>query len=339
MNKSISIVAVLLTACGAAAQTYSFNFEAPAYTGSAAGTLLSAGGTGTPPVYGQNGWYMPVAGSSEYSVYTYAGNALGFAANPSGGGQFAGGRTVGVAIGRAQHAVCFGQGGAWRVTYDTAALYGGTLPTTDNLGSFSLQPSTTARYFQTLMSWGFTAVGPVPNATNYTASATRFHHAIGYFTTATPTAIAFATPSPAFRDLLVNTWYRVSVEWDFNEARILECSIQELPGGAVTTVDVTANNWFLFGGQNSTNPLPTDLRLFAGGAAGNTMAFDNVVVEPIGNQCYADCNLDGSLTVADFGCFQTNFVAGGTYSDCNCDGAKTVADFGCFQTRFVSGCP
>ena len=55
--------------------------------------------------------------------------------------------------------------------------------------------------------------------------------------------------------------------------------------------------------------------------------------------CYPDCNTDGQLTVADFGCFQTKFVAGDPYADCNGDGQRTVADFGCFQTRFVTGCP
>ena len=55
--------------------------------------------------------------------------------------------------------------------------------------------------------------------------------------------------------------------------------------------------------------------------------------------CYPDCNGDGALTVADFGCFQTKFVAGDPYADCNADGVLTVADFGCFQTEFVAGCP
>jgi probable HAF family extracellular repeat protein len=55
--------------------------------------------------------------------------------------------------------------------------------------------------------------------------------------------------------------------------------------------------------------------------------------------CYPDCNADGQLTVADFGCFQTKFVQGDPYADCTQDGQHTVADFGCFQTRFVSGCP
>ena len=36
---------------------------------------------------------------------------------------------------------------------------------------------------------------------------------------------------------------------------------------------------------------------------------------------------------------ETKFVAGDPYADCNADGALTVADFGCFQTKFVVGCP
>ena len=56
-------------------------------------------------------------------------------------------------------------------------------------------------------------------------------------------------------------------------------------------------------------------------------------------ECYADCNGDGQRTVADFGCFQTEFATGDPYADCNGDGQLTVGDFGCFQTRFVTGCP
>jgi hypothetical protein len=58
-----------------------------------------------------------------------------------------------------------------------------------------------------------------------------------------------------------------------------------------------------------------------------------------GDWCQPDCNHDGTLTVADFGCFQTKFVLGDPYADCNADGTLTVADFGCFQTKFVQGCP
>ncbi len=55
--------------------------------------------------------------------------------------------------------------------------------------------------------------------------------------------------------------------------------------------------------------------------------------------CYADCNGDGLLNLADFGCFQTKFATGNMYADCNGDQLLNLADFGCFQTKFAIGCP
>ncbi len=54
--------------------------------------------------------------------------------------------------------------------------------------------------------------------------------------------------------------------------------------------------------------------------------------------CYADCDHSQSLTIADFGCFQTQFIDGNAEADCNQDSALTIADFACFQNRFVVGC-
>ena len=82
--------------------------------------------------------------------------------------------------------------------------------------------------------------------------------------------------------------------------------------------------------------------------AGNpaNRVFVPVATEPVqghfgvfdGSVCHADCNGDGALTVADFGCFQTKFVAGDPYGDCDGVNGLTVQDFGCFQTKFVTGC-
>jgi predicted deacylase len=55
--------------------------------------------------------------------------------------------------------------------------------------------------------------------------------------------------------------------------------------------------------------------------------------------CYPDCNGDGVLGLADFGCFQTKFALNDPYADCNGDGVLGLADFGCFQTKFALGCP
>src|SRR5205085_918678 len=109
---------------------FSDNFESE--TGSAAGTLIT----------GQNGWYNPVAGSLDGSVFTYTGNALAFANNASGGSHFLGGEADGVNPMRAQHDVSFAAGRVWTLSFDFNGNYIGTSGTTvDNLGSTSLQPS------------------------------------------------------------------------------------------------------------------------------------------------------------------------------------------------------
>ncbi len=51
---------------------------------------------------------------------------------------------------------------------------------------------------------------------------------------------------------------------------------------------------------------------------------------------WPDFNLDNKLTIADFGAYQTAFVAGDMNCDFNKDGALTIADFSAFQTAFVS---
>ncbi len=55
-------------------------------------------------------------------------------------------------------------------------------------------------------------------------------------------------------------------------------------------------------------------------------------------RCKPDFSADCALTIADFGAFQTAFVAGEPRADYNGDGQLTIADFGAFQTGFVSGC-
>ncbi|MBL9032003.1 MAG: hypothetical protein JNM80_09890 [Phycisphaerae bacterium] len=54
--------------------------------------------------------------------------------------------------------------------------------------------------------------------------------------------------------------------------------------------------------------------------------------------CYADCDLDRVLTVADFVCFIGMFAAQDPYANCTVDATIDVADFVCYQTRFAAGC-
>jgi hypothetical protein len=81
--------------------------------------------------------------------------------------------------------------------------------------------------------------------------------------------------------------------------------------------------------------------LFLYDRADDAMYMDNLrIVNTDGAApCYADCDADESLTLADFGCFQTKFALGDPYADCNGDQTLNLADFGCFQTAFAVGCP
>jgi hypothetical protein len=350
MNRALCLVRpaaalALVVASGAAhGQAYSSNFEAPLYTGSAAGTVVS----------GQDGWYLaPVAGSVDGLVFTYAGNAFGVANNPNGGAQFEGGMaTTGPA--RAQHAVAFTEG-VWEASWDCTGLWSGTPPAVDNIGSWSMQPSPTARYFQQLMNWGSQVYTPSPNVpgpvTNYTATPDHFHINIGYFTAASPTAILFSSPDPAWIDIPVGHWMHIRVRWDFTTAQITETAIRDITAGTPEVVtDVTSFGWYLQGGPNSTFPLPTDVRLFAGGfvaGVGNDVsAWDNMVVAPVGAPavCYPNCDHSTQvpfLNVLDFNCFLNAFSSGASYA--NCDGSTivpvlNVLDFNCFLNSFSQGC-
>jgi len=331
----------LVAASGAAhGQAYSSNFEAPLYSGSAAGVLTT----------GQDGWYLPpVASSVDHNVFTYAGNSLGIVTNPEGGAQFDAGRGVSAASNaRAQHPVTFTEG-VWQASWDCTGKFAGTLPASDNLGSFSLQTSA-SKYFQQLMTWGSGVYTPSPNVpgpiANYTATADHYHIYIGYFTAASPASILFSAPATAWTDIPVDHWMHISVRWDFTSAQILSASIRDITAGTPELVtDVSSFGWYLQGGPNSTMPLPTDIRLFAG-STDDVSAWDNVSVGPFatGPTCYANCDNSTTvpfLNVLDFNCFLNRFSGGDSYA--NCDGSTippvlNVLDFNCFLNRFSAGC-
>ncbi len=57
-----------------------------------------------------------------------------------------------------------------------------------------------------------------------------------------------------------------------------------------------------------------------------------------GDDCYADFDGDGSLTIFDFLAFQNAFDGGDLAADCDEDGILTLFDFLCFQNAFDAGC-
>jgi MYXO-CTERM domain-containing protein len=268
MNRAV-FAFVTIAAASMAKADYVTDFEPPPYAGAAGGVPLTLGFGGG----GQNGWYNPVAGSADFNVYSYAGNSLGFAPNPNGGSQFIGALGNATApIGRAQHNVAF-TGGTWTVSWDVNGQFIGTAPAVDNLGSFSLQPSTTADYFQQIMQWGTNTATPTQYNINY-----------GSWTAAGGTSanITFISPGAAWMNIPVNHWIHQSTTWDFGTNQILSVSIQDITaGGGVTTTDVSGMGWYLTGGANNVLglALPTDVRCFTGNNQ-NATGWDNVSVTP-----------------------------------------------------------
>jgi hypothetical protein len=57
-----------------------------------------------------------------------------------------------------------------------------------------------------------------------------------------------------------------------------------------------------------------------------------------GPACMADCDTDGSLSIDDFICFQSQYSLGDSAADCDADGTLAIEDFICFQTLFSLGC-
>jgi hypothetical protein len=264
MSRSLmAFVAVVGCACAAQAQ-YSTGFEAPTYTGTPGGTSVN----------GQDGWYTPaVAGSQDGTVNTYIGNTYGFVGNPTGGSQFLVTRFGNANPARAQHTIDFSAGDIYTASFDFCGdRFGGTLPASNNLGSFSLQNSATARFFQSLYVWDDLATGNAMDA-NYI-----FFNAAGV-----QNGASGITPGPAWDALRLNTWYRSSTTWSFNTNQILSISIDNLhDANPATVMDVSALGWYLAGGANPTQPRPTDIRFFGSGAGDdvNQMGWDNLQIVP-----------------------------------------------------------
>jgi hypothetical protein len=256
-------LALTLAVGQSATAQYFSDFESPLYSGSAGGTVIT----------GQDGFYIPVPDSQDGLVYLYAGNALGLPQNPFGGNQFAGvtGGDTGLPqpFARAQRDMPYGDGtGIWTVSFDIAATYVGDLPSADNIGSFSTQVFPDQATFIALARWSD------PNtAANWNADYVWFD--------AGGTQLIEQVADPGFQNLAIDHWYRWSTTFSLDTSEILQVSITDL-----TTNQTSTNNpldRYLWGGAGGA-PTPTGFRLFGGtnvaGAAGNTLAFDNINIVP-----------------------------------------------------------
>ena len=260
MRTIAALVAGLAVATAAQAQLVS-NFEPPTYSGSAAGSALTNGfGLG-----GQDGWYNPVAGSNDGVVFTYTDNAWGFVRN----------RRQRPVRGSNTGATGFGRPARGELReHDPHRLFDINLDrlaacsAINNLGSFTAE------------------LGHGPLRQTLYLGRHQHRHAFDanyVFFNAAGVQQANTLPGPEWNALNLNTWYRQSTTWDFVTNRILSVSIDNLHDAAgPTVVDVSGPGWYLAGGENPTQALPTDIRFFAGGGANNVhiMGFDNIEIVP-----------------------------------------------------------
>jgi hypothetical protein len=269
MKLSFTVGAAAL--CAFSFGQFSDNFESD--TASASGTLLTTGFGGG----GQNGWYNPVSGSLDESVYTYAGNALGIVNNATGGNNFLGAASANAATPyRAQHAVTLTSSGVWVMSVDFNFNFTGAPPVSNNLGSISLQPSTTNNAFQTLYAYN----------NNNLASPTGYRALFG-FAGAGGGALTLQTdPSDANWDNLVfGHWYHQTVTWDAAANAITNTTLQDMTAGG-PLLSQSPTGWFLTGGQNNAlgQALATDTRLFISGGNANSTnigGYDNFRIAPV----------------------------------------------------------
>ncbi len=256
MVRTLAFTGVCALAAGVSAQS----FEPPVWSGSAAGIALN----------GQGAFFNPVAGSVSGQVYTYAGNAVGLPANPTGGQQFVGSTGPGGGVfSRSQTPASYGAGtGTWTVAFDIAATFNGQLPSAQNIGSLSTQDFPGDRTYIALARW----VDPV-TASEWNADYVWFD--------AAGAQLIESVGDPGFQNLAVNHWYRWSTTFDLDTNQILRVSLTDITGGGTATNNPVDR--YLVGGAGGGGLLPPSGYRFFGGAsgvAGNTLGWDNVTIIP-----------------------------------------------------------
>ena len=227
-----------------------------------------------PPIYspglitGQDDWYVPVAGSVDFVIAPYGGS---IAPNPNGGSHYAiGTPRSNTEYARAQHDVIFDPSAQYTLAYDVNVQpHGGTPPAANNIGSFSLQNSASARSTQSLFVWD--------DLNNPAAGWSAQFLAVD----AAGANSAFVTPGPEFTGLAFNTWYRNVLVIDFATNEILSMSITDIAANTTTTVSLTGR--YLTGGADNVLglPMPDGARLFTGGDQNNTVLWDNLCLEVV----------------------------------------------------------
>ncbi len=314
MRKLTATLGVTIVAGTTWAQ-HSEDFEA-GYASSALGEILN----------GQNDYYLPVDGSDSALVFTYDGNALGLPANPTGGKIFVGATGQGNAVFvRSQKDVPY-PSGTVRVALDICSAYLGQLPAAQNTGSFSTQTFPGDQTYIHLARWT-----DINTAETWNADMVWFDAAGAQLTE--------VIPVPEFQNLLNNNWYRWTGTFNLDTNQVLELTITDLTTGASATYEPPDR--YLFGGDAGGAPPPDGFRFFVGANAvpGNTLGFDNLVIEAVDDGCAADLDNDGDADSDDFFAYLDAF-AGDNLPVCDIDndGDCDSDDFFGYLDLFAQGC-
>lgn len=215
---------------------------------------------------GQDGFFLPVAGSTDFEVVTYTANSYAFPQNPTGGANFiAGIGEGGGTFERAERAVNFGAGeGLWELSFDVIVSHRGPEAPIDNIGSVSLQPGTNQSFIASAR-WSSGLAGEEWNADYiwFDENGTQFFENV---------------PDAGFQNLETDQWYRWTTLFDMTSNRITEVSIEGLTVSHSASFEPTDR--YLFGGSAGAD-LPEAVRFFTGSSnAGNVMGFDNLTLIP-----------------------------------------------------------
>jgi len=302
---------------------------------------------------GQGGWYNPVPASSlDWFVYPYAGNPLNIGSNPNGQSQMiAGFKNQSGFFPRAERPFNWGDRETWLVSYDVYVGFDGTVGdglNYDNIGSFSLQPSTTAQYFIDLFQW----VSPTGDVQEGNPNDGWRATWVVSDTTLTASFVVYFTGTNPFTGLQKDKWYRRFVAFTFNgtdhqgqqASFLLKVGIRDLTTGQTNAALVGPTSdfpyWYLIrpGGSAS---IPTALRYFVGGGTGenngNILAIDNLRITGFS---YGDVNMDGCVDDADLLAVLFAFGSTGAFlaEDTNGDGTVDDADLLTVLFAFGEGC-
>ena len=195
---------------------------------------LNASPTGV-VLTGQDGYYLPAGTQSvDFKVYTYMNNSLGFPPNADGSVRFAAGTGPADSFfARAQRDVSFAISDRWEFSFDVAVKYLGTLPTAQNVGSFSTQLFPNEATVILLARWV-----DVNTATNWNADIIWFDDAGNQLTE--------EIPDPHFQNLSKDEWYRWGCKFDLATNQVVEICVAYQSTGMTYTYFPT--NRYLWGG-------------------------------------------------------------------------------------------